>query len=954
MARSAFAKTNLNAGEFSPRLLGRTDIDKYFNGVARMKNFLPLPFGGASFLPGTMFVNEVRDSSKPARILDWVFGSRQAYILQLNDSKIRFYKDKGTVYGASVITVTGITNANPGVVTANSHGFSNGDNVVLNGIDGMLEVNGVEYTVANVTANTFELSGINTTSYGTFIPRTATVLLLHLDNNLTDSSPSGNTVTAQGQAAGSATWSKFGGYSYVFDGVTDALISADDADWDFGTGDFCIDFWWKPSVVNDDVSFIDRANSGHYQLVYSHSGGQLRWFAGGASIKAETFVPVAGTEYYITVFRNGTNLYMAVNGALLGSATTNSTDLTYVSGIYLGSNTSSGQSLNGYLEEFRITKGYSRYTGAHTVPTAPSVIDDSTTVSRIYEIAHEFLDADLFEIQTAQNGDIMYMAHGDHPPQKLSRLGEASWTIADTNFLDGPYLDENTTATTLDPDDVTGNVTITASAITGINGGTGFQTTDVGRLIRWHDGTNYGWLKITARTSTTVVDADVIGVNNVSGASFAGHAATAKWALGAWSDTTGWPAAVGFFQGRLWFGGTTTEPQKVWGSQPLDFENMGPGTAADGDAINYQLVSSTVNIIKWLAATKRLVVGTEGENFTIYSGTSNEPVTPTNVKVDSETNYGASGVAPVKVGSYLYYVQDDETTFRELYYDFAIDAYRSVNRSILSEHLTRAGVVQMAYQKAPFGVVWCVLSDGKIATFTREIEQEVAGWADQTPRSGDYYESVAAIPVDGYTEMWFVVKRTINGQTKRYVEYQVSPNQTVDEDLEDMVFMQSALSYTGGAISTATGLSHLEGAAVAILADGTPKTGTVSSGAVSLGGSYTTVHVGLPLTGQIKLLPLEAGSQLGSAQGLMKKIGAVVMRVYRSLGLTVGEDGGNMDELFVDGNGAALTTVQTDDFDVPSTLGWDTKQQLLIEQADPLPATVLMIVLNEYTSDEKT
>jgi len=966
MAREAVAKTNFNSGELSPRVFGRTDVDKFYNGVARMQNWLPLPFGGAQRTPGTMFAAEVRDSAKPARIMDWVFGARQAYTILFNDSKIRFFKDRGQVFGASPISVTGITNANPGVVTAPLHGLSNGDHVILNGIDGMTEVNGVEYIVANKTANTFELThkdtgaNINTTSFGTFIANSATVLLLHLNTNFEDSSATGHTVTANGGISISTTTYKFGGGAIVFDGSDDYLSIPDHANFDFAA-DFCIDLQLQFDTLGIGHGIIHRDNGGGngWQLAWSSaSGGILFFSAGGGTLISRSWTPVVGQKYHVAIYRSGSNMCLTVDGVRLGAIESNSTNLTYTSALEIGVG-DSGRYFNGMIDEVRITKGNARFsTAGFTPPTQESPIDDGTTVQGIYEITHPYGDDEIFDIQTAQKQDVMYLAHGDVFPQKLSRFDDDDWTIADVEFKDGPYLDENTEATTLDPDGTSGNVTITASSTTGINDGDGFLSTDVGRLIRYHDGTDWFWMTITAVNSTTEVEADIeYEAGDPTDTTMTGHAATARWRLGAWSETTGYPRAVAFFGGALWWAGTRYQPNVAWRSVVFELENMDEGAADAADALDVPCNSDNgTNIIQWLAAGKRLVAGTEGENFTIWSGsTTSTAITPENVKADPETNYGSSGVRPVKIGSYLYYVQDDDVTLREFYYDFGIDSFRSVNKSILSEHITRGLIKQIAYQKAPFGIVYCVLEDGKLATFTREIEQEVNGWADQTPRSGDTYESVAAIPVsEGYTEVWFVVSREINGETKQYVEYQVNPLQDVNEDLEDMVLMQSALKFMGAA-TVISGLEHLAGESVQVMVDGLQVTGksVAADGTLTLDeASERVVIVGLSNRSQIKLLPLEAGSQIGSSQGMMKKTGPVMVRVYNSLGLTVGEDGGDMEELFRDGNGDLLTTLQTGDFEVPSTLGWDDRQQILFENDTPYPSTLLMAVLNEYTAEE--
>ncbi|MFN0101168.1 MAG: hypothetical protein ACKV2U_03645, partial [Bryobacteraceae bacterium] len=215
------------------------------------------------------------------------------------------------------------------------------------------------------------------------------------------------------------------------------------------------------------------------------------------------------------------------------------------------------------------------------------------------ELTTTYLTADLFQLKFAQSADVLYIAHPTYPPRKLTRTSHTAWTIDNIVFTDGPYYDTNTTATTLTLGGTTGSVSVTASAITGINGGAGFATTDVGRLIRWKDpANNWTWLTITAWTSTTVVTATISGPN-ASAAT-----ATVNWRLGAFSATTGYPGSVTFHEERLWWAGTTDRPQTVWASKSGDFENMAPtgvtGTVADDSAIDFTLAANQVNVIRWL------------------------------------------------------------------------------------------------------------------------------------------------------------------------------------------------------------------------------------------------------------------------------------------------------------------------------------------------------------------
>jgi hypothetical protein len=164
MARVHPFQTNFTAGELTPKLAGQVDFKKYNNGVEEMQNMTVFPQGGATRRYGSRFVAEVKDSSKATRIIPFEFNVTQSYILELGDQYIRFYKDNGQITNASK-TITGITQANPAVVTVSSHGYSNGDDVWINSVVGMTQINGRRFRIANVTTNTFELQGVNSTNY---------------------------------------------------------------------------------------------------------------------------------------------------------------------------------------------------------------------------------------------------------------------------------------------------------------------------------------------------------------------------------------------------------------------------------------------------------------------------------------------------------------------------------------------------------------------------------------------------------------------------------------------------------------------------------------------------------------------------------------------------------------------------------------------------------------------
>ncbi len=166
MARSSYAFTNFTAGELSPRMDGRTDLEKYFFGCKTLENMVVHPHGSASRRPGTRYVSEIKDSSAVTRLIPFEFSTTQTYMLEFGNLYIRFYKDNGIITETGK-TISAITKANPGVVTATSHGYSNGDYVIISGVVGMTELNGRQFKVASVSTHTFALQDMDGNNFDT-------------------------------------------------------------------------------------------------------------------------------------------------------------------------------------------------------------------------------------------------------------------------------------------------------------------------------------------------------------------------------------------------------------------------------------------------------------------------------------------------------------------------------------------------------------------------------------------------------------------------------------------------------------------------------------------------------------------------------------------------------------------------------------------------------------------
>jgi len=582
-----------------------------------------------------------------------------------------------------------------------------------------------------------------------------------------------------------------------------------------------------------------------------------------------------------------------------------------------------------------------------------------------YEISTPYLEADIFDLQFTQSADVLFIVHPDYAPRELTRTGHTSWTLSETDFQDGPYLALNGTSTTLTASAMTGSVTVTASATTGINGGDGFKSTDVGRVLRIEDnggGGKWAWGEITGFTSTTVVTVEVKENNFPT-------TGTTIWRLGAWSDTDGWPGTVTFYQDRLFYGGTTNYPQRVDGSRTGDYNNFAPsdladGTVADDHAVSYTLNANNVNRTRWmLDQDKGLAIGTTGGEWLLRPSNRNEAISPTNVKADRATPHGSSKARPLRAGPGLLYIQRAGRKVREMVYSIDVDNYAAADVTKLAEHITKGGLVELAYQQEPYSIVWAVRNDGTLLGFTYDRTEDVLGWhrhivggVSDANGTQAQVESVAVIPsADGsYDELWLVVKRYIDGSTVRYVEYMVAywDDETAQEDA---FFVDSGLTYDGAAATTISGLDHLEGETVAVLADGAVHPSkTVASGQITLDYAASKVHAGLSYDSDLETLSIESGAADGTAVGKTKRIHRVIVKLLNTLGLKTGASSSDLTEYTFRKTSDPLGSAPplfSGDIELPWEGGYATQARVYLRQTDPLPGTIVAVMPQMLTMD---
>ena len=420
------------------------------------------------------------------------------------------------------------------------------------------------------------------------------------------------------------------------------------------------------------------------------------------------------------------------------------------------------------------------------------------------------------------------------------------------------------------------------------------------------------------------------------------------------------PSVVSFFEQRLVFGNTNNNPQTLWFSKNGDYSNFTVGTA-DDDALIYTIASNQVNAIRFLSATRVLTVGTSGGEYVLTS-TNDGPVTPTTTLIRKYSNYGTAAIEPVQVADVTLFVQRGNRKIREFKFvgDVNTGGYSAPDMTILAEHITNGGIDHMAFQQEPDSVVWCVRDDGTLLGMTYRREEEVVAWHKHviggTFNSGQaVVESVATLPTDtGEDSLYMIVKRTINSTTKRYIEkmklFDFGANTTT------AFFVDSGLSYSGGATTTLSGLYHLEGETLQILGNGaTHPDKTVSSGGITLDYSSTTAAVGYGYDSEMQTLRIESGSVDGTSQGKPKRIHGITLRLYESVGVEIGNDASEIDRIFFRDSSMSMDTaipLFTGDKDIEFSGGFDDDDRVYIKQGQPLPLTVLAFYPRMNTFDK--
>jgi hypothetical protein len=393
---------------------------------------------------------------------------------------------------------------------------------------------------------------------------------------------------------------------------------------------------------------------------------------------------------------------------------------------------------------------------------------------------------------------------------------------------------------------------LTASSIVGINDGTGFQTTDVGRNIHLFGADGFWrWALIVARTSTTVVtirlyDHALFDLSPIT-----------LWAMDTWSVLDGYPAAIGQYEERLLLARTESEPTTIWGTvaQDTGFDDFSVSypTVAD-DAFTAKLTGG-LSAIQWLADGPDIIVGTEGSLKVLGRNDPGAAFGPLNLRQKPQSEVPTSYVPGFFIENVLVFLNDYRTQLYEALYTNEAQGYTASEVSALNEHLLGLGITSIAYQAAPHKIIWMTTDNGLLLAATYDRTQEIFG-VSQCDLGGDALaEWAMTLPgetVDG-DDVWLIVQRTQGGVAVRNVE-KLSAFYREGYSVQAFpVYAHCAGSYSGAATATVTGLTEYIGDALGVWADG-----------VDLGDVVVTPAGELPLPNDIEAEVIVFGYRFSS------------------------------------------------------------------------------------------
>jgi hypothetical protein len=461
---------------------------------------------------------------------------------------------------------------------------------------------------------------------------------------------------------------------------------------------------------------------------------------------------------------------------------------------------------------------------------------------------------------------------------------------------------------------------------------------------------DYGICRVVTYNSATSVAVEVLQ-------DFRDTTYTDDWVEGSWSDVWGYPTAVALFNGRLWWTGGA----QLYGSVSDDYHNFDPTTEGDAGPINRTIGEGPVDTINFMLPLQRLLLGTAGNEISVKSTTFDEPITPGNINAKEISTQGSAALPAVRVDNRGIYVQRSLKRVFELLWQLENNDHGSADLTALNPDIAAdTTITGIAVQRQPDTRVHFTMADGTVAMLSYQPVDQLLCWSKVSSLgAGGIIEKVVILPGTPEDQVYYHVKRTINGGTVRYLEKQALESETVGGAVTKLA--DSFIVVEGVSGTTVTGLSHVEGEGVVVWAEGKYQGEyTVLSGAITLDNAVTNadVVVGLGYTAQYKSTKLAYAAGRGTALVQRKRVNYIglILADTHYQGLEYGRDFDNMDPLPAVRDGATVsddTIHDAWDLDMTPFPGeWNTDSRLCLRATAPKPVTVLAAVLSVNTSDK--
>lgn len=590
------------------------------------------------------------------------------------------------------------------------------------------------------------------------------------------------------------------------------------------------------------------------------------------------------------------------------------------------------------------------------------------SVARIYRVGSPFNGVELSEVDYEQSANVMYLAHLDHAPTKLTRTAHTNWAFTSVAFSPTIAAPTGVSVTVTNPNvdaSNSGNAYFPQPAnyvVTAVNDDTGQESrassvvTGTNDLSLKRNKNTIAWSAVTGATRYRVYKADNTReygyIGNTTGLSFVDDNIGPDYTSGPpvgynpFAAANDYPSTVTFFEQRLLWARTNNRPNAIFGSRSGDFENMDisrPLRASD--SLSFALVSGRVNAINQLVSARNLLALTSDSIFQIEGG-QNGYISATDFVSRRQNGRGSSRLSPLVIDSVVFYQTAIGNGVRTLGYTFQSDSIESNDVTIYSPDLFRGfNIVAWAYAQEPRSLIWAVRDDGKLLCFTWEQEQQVWGWT--VCETDGLVKSVAVISENAEDRLYLTVQRG----DKLLIERMASARwDTVD----DACYLDSAVTYVfDPPASVLRNLDHLEGKTVSALADGNVYSGlVVTGGQVTLPDAVSRATCGLPYTATIETLPLAVQTREGWTIAKPQSASRAVVRVVDTRAVYVGPTDADLD-LIKDRQfepAGAPPSLRTGLLESSLRAKINHGARVVVQSRDPLPMTVTAIYIDPQIS----